>query len=229
MRQIFSIISLILSGAIFISDTAQAQSRQVCPNISSETEISLDFDPGRIVYDDNISREELARLTNLSPYSSRHAKSLTMGLTSTHYVYKMEGAAESTRLDRNHVCARLKSAAIKMTISKLKIYILRDYAPGSCEYDTVLSHEHLHADIAQRTIRNFMPRIRRQLRLEVNRLGWVRDISSGRAFDTLFARLHRRMKPVMRQMERQMKRANAAIDTPKSYLQFNARCQNWGN
>ena len=105
---------------------------------------------------------------------------------------------------------------MKLAISKLKIYVLKNYKPGSCEYDAILDHEHQHAQIARKTIMGYLPRIQRRLADEINRLGAVRDISMKRAFDKVFSQLRLRMKPTLDQMGRELKRANAAIDTPES-------------
>ncbi len=221
------IFSIFVAGAFIFGGDARAQSWPKCPKIKGGAKISLDFDPGRIVYDDTISRRQLARMSKLTPNSDRHKNNATMGMTNVHYTTEFKGQAQGATRGPNRACARLKSVSMRVVIRELKIFILGDYAPGSCQYDTILAHEHQHAEIARTTLRDNLVKIRRRLRFEVDRLGEVRDISVKRAFDTAFNRLRVRMKPVLDDMGRDLKRANAALDSPESYAQFNARCRSW--
>ena len=228
MRILLFIYSIAFLGALYTPVDAQAQNRIACPELEGRMEISLDFDPGRIVYDDNVSRRRLARLSKTKSTSNRQFRQYTMGLTQIEYGSEYRIETQGVALGRNRICARLKSVSMKVIIQTLKIYILRDFAPGSCEYDAILAHEHIHADNAQLTYQRNLPNIRRKLHREVERLGAVRDISHDRATKTLLRRLQLRMKPIMDRIEREMKRKNAAIDTPESYLRFNDRCPNFG-
>ena len=114
-----------------------------------------------------------------------------------------------------------------MGYDKLKVYIARKYRPGSCNYRSILDHENRHVSVFRNTLVKYAPRVERRLKRFAASLGPVVATSADQAAKILQQKLQRELKPLIREMDREMDFRNAKLDSPQNYRREQARCSQW--
>jgi hypothetical protein len=108
----------------------------------------------------------------------------------------------------------------------MDVYVAGNYAPGSCEYNTVLDHESQHVAINQDVLRAYVPPLGRALRAAVH--GQFPVVSrTPLAPAQISEMVMRSVKPVYDQMILELQQKNAALDTPENYRRTALLCKNW--
>ena len=107
------------------------------------------------------------------------------------------------------------------------IYVDRRFHQGSCQYNAILDHEHMHVTINRATLGRFAPRIKAELEKAVQTINpvVVSEISQGREHP--IAMLQSRLDPILETFNEEREFANAAIDVPESYRYTLSLCRNW--
>ena len=128
-----------------------------------------------------------------------------------------------------HTCYWLEAADVNLVYKSIEVFVAREYRKGSCEYKAILRHEREHVDIARDNLERYKPKIRAALTslllptpqrpIELASLGGGEE-----PFDTLFKKV---LEPVYREMQADLTRVQASIDTPASYALVRANCSNW--
>jgi hypothetical protein len=128
-----------------------------------------------------------------------------------------------------HICYWLESVYVDLVYKSIEVFVAREYRKGSCEYEAILRHEQEHVDIARDNLERYKPKVRAALTslllptpqrpVELASLGGGEE-----PFDALFKNV---LEPVYKNMQADLTRAQASIDTPASYALVRASCTNW--
>ena len=174
-------------------------------------------------YDRTLGREQISQL---SPATKLEGHVLA-GLTHGTYETRVSVNVRVLPNRRGGACVQPVSVLGTVFYSDLTVYLAREYPTGSCQYRAVLEHENQHVAINRRYFERYIPRMRRVLEAATRRMGsfWVADPQT--AGQAAADRLQQALKPTLAELERETRRANAAIDTPESYRQVSARCSDW--
>ena len=126
-------------------------------------------------------------------------------------------------------CYWLVSVEAELVYHSIEVYIAREYEPGSCEYRAILRHEQEHVAIARRNLEKYKPKVRYALTSLLlptpDRPIQLASLDETEpTFDALFNKV---LQPVYRDMQEDLTRAQAAIDTQESYARVRAKCFNW--
>lgn len=127
------------------------------------------------------------------------------------------------------ICYWLESVNVDLLYKSIEVFVAREYRKGSCEYKAILRHEEEHVDIAHDNLERYKPKIRAALTslllptpqrpVELASLGGGEE-----PFDALFKKV---LEPVYKDMQADLMRVQASIDTPASYALVRAHCSNW--
>lgn len=148
----------------------------------------------------------------------------TVGLTVASFAYRLSIGGRSWRRSDGVWCQWISSVRVELSIPEQTVYVAREYPAGSCQHDAVTEHENEHVRLNQTILRDFGAQLSRPLRMVVDRINpIVSSDNSSQVPRPLTAALER----MMRDLEADRARANAAIDTEQNYRATSTRCRNW--
>lgn len=123
-------------------------------------------------------------------------------------------------------CHWIGGAEVTLGMPSLTVYVASEYAPGSCQYNTIKLHENEHVRINQAVVRKFVPILQERLQREIQRINpLINNEPDGRR--AAAAALDRVVKEVIAEMYRERDRHNGAIDTRENYERTGQRCDSW--
>ncbi len=126
-------------------------------------------------------------------------------------------------------CLWLDEVIVEVTIIP-KIYIARQYRPGSCEYAAVLEHELRHVQVEEAVVRRYSPIIRRHLQDTAARIGTVR-VDAAHKMEAAQKRLNQTVQEALDTVAQRLfadrARMQQAVDTPAEYRRVAKQCSNW--
>lgn len=182
--------------------------------------VTFDVDYGKVKYNNGHS------VLQISTKFGRHrsATSETIGLTKSALKTSLNTNIKYLRQNNKRVCAALSDVAFFVGYDLFRVYIARRHKPGSCQYRATLRHENTHVKIQQSALKKYAPRLKRRLRQLADRLPTYEANSPETALRHFNSSLVRDIQPALNEMNREMDRANAKIDTPTNYRREQALC-----
>ncbi len=221
------IIFIIISFYAMEPDVAQAVKSEDCPKLGDKINYFIQIIPKNIEYDFRISQKQLNRMAGVTINSRGLRREKVLGLTSTQHEISYKMSSQSVTISKTRFCARVNSVFLKIRVKKLKVYVLKKYKPGTCQHNAIIDHEHEHVS----TFQNGLRRLKDEFE---NRIwGIIRNLPPGigtspqRASKAAFKHLDYRIRRIKNPIEKQMRIANSAIDTPLSYRKLTQRCNSW--
>ncbi|MSO71498.1 MAG: hypothetical protein EXQ88_05750 [Alphaproteobacteria bacterium] len=126
-------------------------------------------------------------------------------------------------------CIWVERVEVKLRYQSLDLFVAKEYAPTSCAYRAILAHEQQHAEIARTYVNRYAPRIRMALasllipKAEKPVPAATREAAEARV-DGILERL---VAPVVAELEQEMGKAQADIDSQRSYQAVQRQCPDW--
>tara|TARA_B100002052_G_scaffold200731_1_gene183180 strand:+ start:269 stop:865 length:597 start_codon:yes stop_codon:yes gene_type:complete len=197
-------------------------------NFGQSPDVTLRIEPGKITLNNRYSRSQIKTLSGRGPSSVKlGSRWQPIGLTLTEQQFSMRVKVDAKRIGSDRFCGQLSRVDARLGYDKLKVYIARKYRPGSCNYRSILDHENRHVSVFRNTLVKYAPRVERRLRRFAASLGPVVATSADQAAKILQQKLQRELKPLIREMDREMDFRNAKLDSPQNYRREQARCSQW--
>lgn len=152
-----------------------------------------------------------------------------LGLAGGPIEIAMRGQYEIRSLN-NKSCVQLAKVEVVFW-AKPVVVIASNFEKGSCEYREVLAHEQKHIRTTRKFIREYAPKLRKEVNKIIDTSRKHVVVSSGKIDqgqqkiqDPITKRLfayQNKIMPVLRSRQE-------AIDTPEEYARVASRCDNWG-
>ena len=221
---------LVAMGGMTVSSVAaQSGSRSgtACPLVKGGVKISIGVDTGRITYKHRLSKRELAKRVRRSRGKTLSAYEQPLGLTVWSTEYALKYRPQVVQLGAREYCALMDSVRLDLIITDMNVYVVGDYPRGSCQYAAVLAHEHDHVDVARSVMTRYRGHFEAQIWSVADRLQPVIATSADRAVKGVYRQFDLVIKPLFKQMVREMTLLNNAIDAPRSYQQLFSLCSRW--
>ena len=220
---IFTLIGLWLTGV-----TPPTHAQSACTTFGQSPDVTLRIEPGKITLNNRYSRSQIKTLSGRGPSSVKlGSRWQPIGLTLTEQQFSMRVKVDAKRIGSDRFCGQLSRVDARLGYDKLKVYIARKYRPGSCNYRSILDHENRHVSVFRNTLVKYAPRVERRLKRFAASLGPVVATSADQAAKILQQKLQRELKPLIREMDREMDFRNAKLDSPQNYRREQARCSQW--
>ncbi len=223
----FSVRAAYFIAAVGLAASGDAAARSRCPLPDTRAEAELKIDLGRIKLVHRHNRKHLARLQKKNKQFRGGGDWQPVGLTQTELEFRMKVHINAVSAGAKRYCGSLDRVEVFLGYDDLIVYIAQKYHRGSCQYQSILKHENLHVSIFRDTLEHYAPRVENRLRQTAERLAPVLVSSAQQAASRLQAAMQRQMKPMFREINAALDRANAAIDTPENYKREQANCKNW--
>ncbi len=151
--------------------------------------------------------------------------SMTLGLTVGTFGTSWQ-ISSSTIRKGNLLCHYLRNANVRLQVPSLIVYIASDYRQGSCQFQTITTHENEHVRVNQAVVRKYAPIMRETLLTAAYRLSPVATTS-----DPGPQAIERALQPtilaVLNDMYKERDRGNGVIDTDDAYRRTSQRCSSW--
>lgn len=207
--------------------SGMAEAASGCPKAQALPRVSLKTRPGRIIYDNRLSRKRLRVLQGRSGAAGRKKGWQPIGLTLTELQFRMNISVSTlSRPNRGH-CATVSAVEATLGYDKITVYLDKRYRKGSCQHLSVLEHEKEHVAIFRDTLARYAPKVERRLTRAAAGLKPVSASSPNLAAEKLQKALQRQMEPLFKEMNRTLDRENDRIDTSVNYKREQARCSKW--
>ncbi|MDY6407535.1 MAG: hypothetical protein SPL08_02365 [Pseudomonadota bacterium] len=208
---------IILLCLIF-SGKANAFCRTITPMITVFTRA------GVVRYITHLSRDEFLRNApqKMSPN--------TLGMTVSKLGITGSADPEVQHIEGHTFCVQIKRFDLTIGYNTLDVYIDRKYAPGSCEYEVVKEHENYHVRVSQEAMMFFKSDIEQALETALSHIEPEYAYSGAEAqqiFQRQFNRVIKEIQPLIDYINAKIAEKNYIIDTPESYAQTSALCDNW--
>ena len=100
------------------------------------------------------------------------------------------------------------------------IFIPRDYAKRSCQFNAVYAHEIQHSDFEETAFKIFKPKFEQAIHRDIQRFGHL-------PVEQLKQRMSASLQGVFRVFDADRARRHRTIDNPANYARESRRCSSW--
>ena len=149
-----------------------------------------------------------------------------LGLTHSATSARYETAFTYSR-DSGTYCVSLTKAEISVGLVELTVYVSNEYARGTCQYEAIHAHEMDHVKRNREVVKRYQERIRKALSRVLRAKRVIRVYNKAEARSAYILAFQRAVKPLLRDLTAEQARANAQIDTERSYRAIFAQCPEW--
>jgi hypothetical protein len=198
----------------------------VCESTVRFIPVGVEIYPGEVEYFNKYDRAYLAKKLSTSKTISK-AGWVPSGMTSVGFGYSIHLSVQVRQMSSGLFCSELSEVEARVGYDSVGVYIASDYAPGSCQYDSVLEHEHVHVGIYQQSLVEYASLIEKELRKAIERQESVITDHSDIAVKILQARIEKPLKFLINKIDKTLKKRNAALDTIENYKKELGNCSSW--
>ncbi|OUR75249.1 hypothetical protein A9Q83_17590 [Alphaproteobacteria bacterium 46_93_T64] len=222
-----SVICLAIAAIIVINNKdAQAVTNKQCLKTQVEPQIIFQQNTAKTTINRSKTSDQITRFAKkISAYKRSKGKRL-LGLAYTEMSSGMGVEVRGSRTG-NRTCISLKKVKFSFSRVHSEIFVARKYKPGTCAYKVILAHEREHMKINDKVQAKYAKKIKK---LVSSRANMVRPYITSKpkaAPKALINRLNNEIKPLVAQFNKERKRLNEKIDTPKSYAKVHSKCAKW--
>jgi hypothetical protein len=172
-----------------------------------------------------VATEAITRAARRSGATTRDPKAVTRGLTMSEIRGNARYEVREVTLPSRRKCIALSTVSVRFRVAETTILVDRRYRPGSCERAAVLKHERQHVRITAEGLRRWEGRIRQRLERATAR--WRDGWSEPAALARIEAAVNETVGDLIEEIQADMDRQHAAIDTPAYYEAVQQQCDRW--
>jgi hypothetical protein len=156
---------------------------------------------------------------------STQGDAITRGLTVSETGTKTGYTLARATLPDGTGCVALKSIQARAMDREVTVLIDRSYRPGSCEHRAILDHEQEHVRINAEALRQTGKLLEQRLETVADRWGgcWLAPDQAPRVEEAIGRAVSEATAAARDEAEARHRR----LDTPESYAEVQARCENW--
>lgn len=185
--------------------------------------VRLELEQNPPQYRNDRSRAEVARLAGNGQNAHNQ-----QGLTRAQTELSLNAVIDVVSLGPGRYCLGLSEVLGIWRLTRLDVDIVHEQPPGSCPHAVILAHESQHVAVAQSLFIRHSGPIRARLTQLVGEMRpFVSTLPPSAAKLVLRDRLLAGMRTTLAAFERDLARANAALDTPQNYRTETAKCPRW--
>lgn len=214
--------SLLWLLACFVMHAAGAQTRTP---LQARCEDTLQRAPSTLVakangytIDNTLPYRTLTRMKDLNP-----EKDFVMGLTRTEAQVSVSSTTQMLSDSRSGYECMVPKLDIVVQYVPIKIYIGREFVPGTCAYDEILKHEMRHLQIYL----DHLPKVEASARAALQQRFDGRPMYAplGQVKRKLEEEIDSRWMPYLKNAMERVNAQHAALDSPAEYARLSKVCQ----
>lgn len=174
--------------------------------------------------DNTLSQPELQALAPPARHGGR-----TQGLYRARIELGYTAQTRITDLRRepaSPVCVSLASVEVRVMLRERRIYVAREWKPGTCAYTAILDHERKHQAVDEELVRRYEPRIRQAIESAVAKAGPLAVLAAQReeAQDRLAKAMEAAVAQVFNELSEEQKDRQADVDAGLEYARVTDSC-----
>lgn len=208
-------LALVLGGCDYFSSF-----EKICEQRLPPATVTVTGEPVR--YETDFTRS----IDYLSAKGAASTGRMVLGLVETKLGGNIDFSARGiVKPLSGRYCMR-PSLAVTLAFKPTTLYVAREHAPGSCEFDITMAHEQKHIAVYQKYLEEMTAEVERELR---GRLGdtihYFDSAAAGEA--DMHERASKILKPILDRGMAEAARLQAKVDTPEEYFfleTFQSRC-----
>jgi hypothetical protein len=204
------------AGALAAPSPARALT---CP--ASRAAVQVSVKAGAPAIDNTLPQPALQQLAGKAYHRGR-----TLGLYRANIRARWHTRI-GQREEGGEACRWIESLAIDLVAPERTIYIIRERRPGTCPYDSVLTHERKHQAADDAILAEYARRLEQAVALAIAGLRPAAPVPSADAAAAqqhLMAPVEAAVQRVLDALETARRARQAAIDTPREYRRVAAEC-----
>ncbi len=215
-----------VSAAFFAPQNAEAAQGSVCPPYKKAITLNFKTLTPPPVYNNRLSIQGIQNLFRehteavLGPHES------ALGITYAESTYSAQTQSMAMQV-RGGYCVYLTNIDAEFGWKRMQVYIASEFAPGTCEYNSVLDHENQHVAVNNGALREFAPRFRAEIERALSVQQPVFAGNADAAMETAFKNVSRGMDNTLAQFQDTMAARNAPLDSASNYAATAELCANW--
>ena len=222
MRRAGFLALMALAVAAWACHSAEAK----CRAPSGKPKVRLNMLMGEVAVDDSLGRDQIKALSDQVIGHVQGPWHVPLGLTHGATSARYETAFSYSK-DRGMYCVSLTKAEISVGLVELTVYVSNEYARGTCQYEAIHAHEMNHVKRNQEVVKRYQERIRKALSRVIRAKRVIRVYNKAQARSAYVLEFKRAVKTLLRDLIAEQGRANAQIDTERSYRAIFAQCPDW--
>ena len=225
----FLLIFYAAISALF-ADTAQAADQQcidVFQGRSSYPRVNVQMVPlsTTVQYDRTLDRQQLKQKSQ--GQIALHSHSVINGLTVGNLRSGIKGNFSVATLTDGSTCVWPSLVEFQLGYSSMVVYVAREFAPGSCQYDVTLRHEREHVKINDQTLRSHVPAVKNDLVAAIARDFPKRYRSSGDISRLAISTMKSTFERSVANLVVDRNSLHGELDSPESYRYWQSLCDRW--
>jgi len=226
------LLPLSLWGCLLLVPVTSLHAAAACPRADHKPKIVIQSNPGTVKYDTSRTRAQLASIRASQTTSSRANTSpgkdwFATGLTVATLEFNTSLKVQAKSQGKSRYCAYPVIIEATIGYNTINVYIAKRYKKGSCQYLTILEHENNHVAVFRRVLSNHGKKLRRDIEDAVRNLQPLLVSNPNQAAKKMNNALKRKTKPLFKQINLALDKANGKLDTKKNYLREQAKCSSW--
>jgi len=214
------------SAAFFAPGHAWAAQGPVCPPYKKAITLNFKTMMPAPIYNNRLSIAGIQNLFREHTEAVLGPHQNALGITYAESTYGTK-AQSSAAPARGGYCVYLTSLDVDFGWRRMQVYVASEFAPGSCEYNSVLDHENRHVAVNNGALREYAPRFRAEIEriLRLQQPVFTRNPDAG--MHTALKTVDSAMAVVFSQFQDTMAARNAPLDSASNYAATAELCANW--
>lgn len=203
-------LAVLAALALLAPGSAVAQTT-ACPAAPPRVTVALEMAEPSI--DNSLPQLALQRLAGPAHHEGR-----TQGLYRATLTWR-----RTLRFGRSNDCRWLEAAQIDIRLAPRVIYVTRQRVPGTCPYESVLTHERKHQAVDEELLGEYRPLIENAVTAAIAALQSAPQAAATPEAPLAHA-VDAALQRVMGSLTAARMKRQAAVDNPKEYRRVRAAC-----
>lgn len=218
---------LLLTGGAGSTAGALAAAGGRCADMAYPVTVNFSAESGDVRLNHRLNVTGIANLMTSRGMSGMISRTRSLGVTYAETKFNLSAGSRVRAESDGSYCVALAELTAEFGFERMEVYIAREFAYGSCQYNAILDHENQHVSINQAVLEDFAPLVRAALEREVAKLTPVRVADASDGVNLLLTRLQARLDGLAKAFHDQRDARNAAIDTVENYRALGELCPAW--
>ena len=221
----------LIVSLLFLTVPSLSEAAEQCPLKPGGATVSLERDLGDIAYHHDRDKKGLAALRRQHGGRGLGGMWSAIGYTIAELQFRLRTEVQAYPLDprrpNGRVCAVLSNVEMYIGYPRLDVYVNRGYKQGSCQFRSVLEHEHKHVAVFRDTLAEIVPKMEKVLTKSGKTVGIVTAPDLQTAANRAQRKLQALFQPHLEALKRAQERRNNNLDTKANYRREQRNCTHW--
>jgi hypothetical protein len=213
-----------LTGAVVVLGLAHAPDVAAAICEAKAPTVNFVFDMPKPKLDNTLSQPELQQLANKFETETHGGRTLGLYSTKIRIPFTMKTKMVTAG---DTVCMSVVEIEVRVSLQDRRIYVIKEWKPGTCPYTSILAHEEKHRSVDDTVFRERATIAKRKIADAVVRIGTISVAKSqtNAAQDRLGKLVEESLSKITMDMVEARNQAQRNVDAGLEYSRVAASCQ----